>query len=508
MRETAVTILLIGLLGGLFGIGYCRSSRAPAPSEKSVAKTNPNESASGMATKSGAAPMRATPPMGAASAKQPVMAKRPAADPMRPRPKSAANNVLGRPLRVVGSDWALLAPSLLANGGLVPAKSNRYQKARLVVTHRRVTKIADIATALAKGGADKQGADIALLSLPAFVAAFEQLQGLKPRIFLVLGRSHGREALLGRSGATLPKLPAQGPVAMAGQTGTPATLLGLFSLDLAGIALDRVRVLAPTTPAGKKAPLVARLRQRRRPAGERLLLSTAEVTRLIPFVAVCPAGFLEAQPKVLGAWARITLASARLLERNVPEAARRLVKVKGAPDLVSLVSRLGWVRYMDIPDIARMAGLSGRSAVSLYALFKRMWRLWREVGVLSTPVPEQLPLSTAVIAELVRSTRAPKVRKRPPKQHRVTVRSLFLQALPAGRFSKASFIAEVGLLAALFERSALEIWIGQPRAEAQKLLKEIRDRFALPAGQLVLGGLPRALRRKRPKASIRICQAR
>lgn len=99
-----------------------------------------------------------------------------------------------------------------------------------------------------------------------------------------------------------------------------------------------------------------------------------------------------------------------------------------------------------------------------------------------------------------------------PKRYRVTAQSLFLRSVSAGQFSRISFIAEVGLLAGLFDRSALEVWGGQLRAKAHKLLQEIRARFALPAGQLVLGRLPRSLRRlgprAKPKASIRICQAR
>jgi hypothetical protein len=67
---------------------------------------------------------------------------------------------------------------------------------------------------LARGGADLLGADVAVLPLPAFVGAYEKLRALDPRVFLVVGFSHGREEIHAAPGALLKPPPGADEVKM------------------------------------------------------------------------------------------------------------------------------------------------------------------------------------------------------------------------------------------------------------------------------------------------------
>jgi hypothetical protein len=199
-------------------------------------------------------------------------------------------------------------------------------------------------------------------------------------------------------------------VVVQGRPGDASTLLALFALDQSGVSLDRVHLEPPTTTAGPRPPRGAaatlvtverslRSRDRRIDARE-LVLSTAEATHLVPIVAIAPAGYLDRNHAALVTWAETWLVGVDLLHTDPPGAARQIAADEAAPEVVDIIDAMGWVSFASMPDNARMAGLAGRGAVNLEVLFRTTWELWRAVGVLTTPQPERVPLSTAVIAEV------------------------------------------------------------------------------------------------------------
>ena len=104
-------------------------------------------------------------------------------------------------------------------------------------------------------------------------------------------------------------------------------------------------------------------------AGERspdlpakILLTTADASRLIPFVAVTAGGFARehaaAVAALLVAWDR----GATQLHADVPAAARRIAAEKSAPEPSVLLERLGWTADPGREDEGHALGLLGSDA--------------------------------------------------------------------------------------------------------------------------------------------------
>src|SRR5262245_12841406 len=109
---------------------------------------------------------------GSPAAPKPAVAATPAPEPPPP---------LKRTLRTVALGWELLAPGALtseaANG-----KPSAYKAAGLETSFTSAATMDDIASALAKGGGESGGADIAIVPLASYVAAYERLRALAPEI--------------------------------------------------------------------------------------------------------------------------------------------------------------------------------------------------------------------------------------------------------------------------------------------------------------------------------------
>lgn len=156
-----------------------------------------------------------------------------------------------RPLRVTSLGWELVAAGVALSapdgGAMGPA-----------IELAPETTLEAVEARLGRTGADPVGADIAVMPLPAFVLSYDRLRALDPRVFAVVGFSHGREELHAAPGALLKpppaadevKLVALGPASAGDATARAggsesATMLGLFAVDLLGVAPSRVRLVAP-----------------------------------------------------------------------------------------------------------------------------------------------------------------------------------------------------------------------------------------------------------------------
>jgi hypothetical protein len=336
-----------------------------------------------------------------------------------------------------------------------------------------------------RGGQDERGADLALLPLPAFVASYERLRALTPQVFFVVAWSRGRDAVLGD--AELLRAPPSGTVRLSGAPGASETLLGLFVLDQAGVSPKRVELVEADEAQRRGLQTLQRRRSGELDA-RRLILSTADATHLVPVVAVAPAGVVERRRGVLVKWARTWMAGARTLDTDPPATARLMASQKGAPEVVDLIDALGWLEFTDLHGAATAAGLSGRGAVNLDALFHRTWSLWRDVGLLTTPPPEHVPLTGTVIADLARDAAPP-----PPAQPRRVAQedpAVLLTRAVAGRrldsAAEAALVADVGFLAGVFSRSTVEVWIPRSPEVATRVARHAVERFGLPADRIAV----------------------
>lgn len=403
--------------------------------------------------------------------------------------------LLDRPLAVITSDWALAAPGVLQNDGLEPNKKAAFSKAGLSLRLKASEKPKDFENALARGGADDAGADVAILPLPEFVAAYEALKALDPVMFLVTGWSSGRDVLLSRF-ERLEKIPAQGPLMFRGTPGSSAMFLTAFVLDATGSGIERLELeaLDVSPPA---AALWALSRQELggvpKAYDGTVLLSTGEALQLIPYVAVAQRAFVERHTEALVTFSRVWFEGQTRVARDPTAASRRLAQLSDGPEPLALLAQLGEIRTSSVNDNALSAGVAGRGAVNLTSLFERCWRYWRSLSVLTTPSPERAPVSGEVITQLVLGNEQPTpARPSAPKlpSTQATGQAPLLQlnaAATAGDDSQ--IIGDVGFVAGVFARSTLRLSVYSQSAFDKKrteaLVGQISERFDLGEGRLI-----------------------
>lgn len=400
-------------------------------------------------------------------------------DPDAPRPK----------LRVVALGWEVLAPGVLANDGMTSTKDSAFSRAGLDVTFSSVVDTEEIELRLGRGGTDERGADVALMPLPAFVASYERLRALSPQVFHVVAWSRGRDVLVGNA-ELLHHPPARGDLRLHGTPGSSSTLLGLFALEQAGVSPSRVQLVADTGASLRHGLRAVERRKSRQLDARDLVISTAEATHLVPVVAVAPAGVVQGRRADLGTWSRVWLTGVQTLSRDPAAAARTLAAESGAPEAVDLIDALGWLDFTDVYGAARAAGLSGRGAVELDGLFHRTWSLWREVGLLTTPPPQRVPLTATIIADLAREATSPAPEPAPkPRDAGADGPGVLLtHAVPGRRLdpeAESRLVAEVGFSAGVFSRSTIEVWVPRSPEAAQRVASNATERFGLAEGRVV-----------------------
>jgi hypothetical protein len=487
LRTKIVFSLLLGLFVA-FGVIVARRSRtshqAPAPPAATAkALGAPVAAGSGAASASASAASSAS----------------------APAPDGGPSPLLDRPLRVTTLGWDLAAPGLIANGGLEAGANSDFSAAGIEVRLFAADAMGVIEGALARGGADKDGADIAVVPFCQFVASYERLRALSPEAFFVVGWSRGREALISSKDA----LPAPGDakeVKMVGAAGETATFLGLFALDAAGIPVSSVRLLSPTERTDDA--VLAAVDRDAAPADaarRHILLTTADASRLVPFVAVAQHGLLEKNGKALTAWARVWLEGTQKLSSDPPAAARQITAAPGAPEPIALLKRLGQIASAGLMDNAKIAGLSGRGALTLDSLFQRTYRLYRAAGLLATPAPEAAPIATAVIASLVRSNPALVTAPPPPRvspgaagsaasgkgapANVEALRALIPFRQADGKLDEPELLSTAAFFADVFERSVLRVSVGRGGAvdanATKRLIDTVTGQFDVAASRLV-----------------------
>jgi hypothetical protein len=401
-------------------------------------------------------------------------------------PADASAPRLDRPLRLVASSWELAAAALVANGGASPADGSATREAGLDLDVKVATSESDIENRLARGGADPEGADVAVLPLPSFVASYERLRALEPQVVHVVGWSRGREVLLGVRDAVLIKAGALAGDVVVASSDPSAGALALFALDEVGVAAARVRV-APDP----KDPALAALERplptdRPATAPGQVELTTADASRLVPFVAVVARGFVDGHLDAMTALLKAWVEGGAALYKDVPAAARRIAGQPGAPEPAALLERLAWIRDPGPADEAFSLGTTGRDLVTVDWLFARDWKLLRDTGTLTSPAP-----SGSVVATLpfTRAFPTPPPRASEPAFAPADPAARALLAHRMAKGDAAAIALEAATLASLFERSVVRV-SARPASLAREAVEAANEGHDFASGHLVAGTAP------------------
>jgi hypothetical protein len=259
--------------------------------------------------------------------------------------------------------------------------------------------------------------------------------------------------------------------------------------------MSAVHVVAPGAAHPDDPPLAAVDRGLAPTDGARrnILVTTADASRLVPYVAVAQHGLVDKHAPALVAWAKVWLEAQKKLGDDPPTAARTIVTAPGAPELLALLKRLGDIAPASLGDNARLVGLSGRGALSLEGLFQESWRLWRGAGILATPAPDNAPVSGAIIASLVRNNPSlitgAKPGGKPAPAGADALKALITFKQPEGKLDEPALLAQAGLFADAFERSAMRVAVVKggsvDAAATKKLIETVEQRFDVTPGRLV-----------------------
>lgn len=403
-----------------------------------------------------------------------------------------------RPLRVAALGWELVAAGVALSNGApgAPATAPAMELAP-------ETALDAVEARLARGGNDPQGVDVAILPLPAFVSSYERLRALEPRVFMLVGFSHGREEMHASPGALAKPPPGADEVkivALAPATSADAnmqkagsesaTVLGLFALDLLGVAPSRLRFVPAGSDAAKAAPFAAVVRGT---ADDRkVAFTTADASRLVPIVAVAPKAQLDARSKALEEWARAWASGLALAGKDAPNIARRLAAkegipfaagVGGAPEALHLVDRLGQIE----------AATTTKAPVTIEALTQKTWQLARAAGLTTSAAPDPLPVDMRIGNAVSPPPPAPARDAAgdadagatfAPAPANATLLVVY-RATDAGA-DASSVAAQIGFLAGVFDRAIFRVSAKGGDKAARAIASAACDKHDVPAARLAI----------------------
>jgi len=318
--------------------------------------------------------------------------------PAPPPENQTKTRVLERPLFVVGLGWDRLAPALLANAGKAPSKASSFSPSGLAVSVAPVDGLPDVIEALARGGGQEQGADVAIVPLPQWLAAQDKLQAIDPVVFYVAGWSHGREAVFGAPRADVAAPDDARPVRVGFKDIGPA-YLALFGFDAEGITPPDISLIgadadpAPSWQAVDVIDFEASTRSDVRPS---MRWTTSQASGLIPIVMVASRSWTETHPKALVAWLRGWLSGVGEVSGKVAEAARQLGRMDGAPQPLRLMRGLETWEPCSLKENLALFELDGPDAQPLRLVMRRTWNLLNR-SQLAAPVPRALPISADIV---------------------------------------------------------------------------------------------------------------
>jgi hypothetical protein len=381
-----------------------------------------------------------------------------------------------------------MVPGMLAREAELPSKAPNLKKQGIDAQFASVDP-EGLEAALARGGEDPRGADIAILPLPEFVASLERLKALDPVVFLVVGWSEGRDVVLAKQAEFNP--PASGAIKLGARPGSAAAYMALFGLETLAVGGERVSVVSPVASSGDW-DLLATSKREAKESSATLLFGTADASRLIPVVAVAQSGFVVKQEPTVMAFARAWFDGQRALAEDASGAARRVASEHGAIEPLQILEGLGELSPASLGENTALMALSGRGAATLERRFDRTWTAWRSVKLLGAP-PERTPLDSRIVAGLVLA--GGDLKPPPSKSQRATPgrtgKPLLVYRAPRGALAEDKVSETAAFLADVFPRSPITVTVHRGGEVDSKLtaglVTRCTDRFGLVKGRVVEG---------------------
>lgn len=427
-----------------------------------------------------------------------------AAEAAAPPPKPAE-----RPLRITTLGWELAA------AGVALAAPDGGVTVGPPIELAPETSLDQVEARLGRTGADAVGADIAIMPLPAFVVAYDRVRRLDLRAFAVVGFSRGRDEVHASAGALTKAPPAADEVklvafapptaneASAKAAGSEsATVLGLFALDLLGVAPARVRFVAPGSADAKGASFSAIVRGAT--DDRKLAFSTGDATALVPIVAIAPRKLLDESEGKMKDFAKAWFEGLARANKDASSVTRRLANkeavplgagVGGAPEAIALLDRLGQIEPAPLDKQRMLLGADAKGSASLETLMTRTWQLAKAGGLTTAGAPDPLPVDGRIVASIAPAPPTPPhapegdgggpdagVASFAPLAAGATTLVVYRAVDPSA--DSASVAAQIGFLSAVFEKAAFRVSAKGGEKAARAIATQARDRFSLPANRL------------------------
>ena len=408
----------------------------------------------------------------------------------------AVVKLLDRPLRITTLGLALAAPGTMVHDAVEAARDGGAPRASLEMEVTTVSTAQKLEARLVHGGADADGADVAILSLPDLVASAERLRALEPQAFMVVGFSQSTERFhpLGAS----PKIPPQGTDVKVhvppGERLASREWTALFALDAAQVPLARVKLLA-VDERPKDAQYVATTFLEKN-EGEHVL-STVEAPGLVPYVAVATKGLLSSKEAVLRAFAEGWILGMQRSYVDAAGAAKRVIgkegvvfsaASEGTGDLTAIVDQLGRISKVGLADEARYFGVPAKEGRRgpLAALASQMVEIFGEAGLTATPPTWEL-VDPKIVAHIAKDT--------PPSVERLECARARKGPILVRRendkaFDEAALQRKIESAALVFEGCALRVSLRAGEKGTTTFVESTRDKLGLSAAKLVVGKTP------------------
>ncbi len=308
--------------------------------------------------------------------------------------EAAAPIVPSNKLRLAVLSWELAAPI----AGMDPA----------MVEATVLSVPQGVETRLARGGDDTEGADLAVVPLAEFISMYDRLRALEPSVVAIAGYSHGKEELTAPGDAAAPK--AGETVGTSGEAA--ATMLSIYALDFMRTDVSKVKLVSDPADVANAAWVTGPHAATKK----RIVLSSADASRLLPAVIIAPRRTREAKKADLVKFVAAWFEGTARVRGNAPGVAKELEARKaplfsGASEkpqgALAIVERLGQIEWTTPQDNTDAFGITESKVMHVDDLMTLSWRLLRTAGVIAASTPAQLPITKDIVAEAAKVTPPP-----------------------------------------------------------------------------------------------------
>ena len=320
-----------------------------------------------------------------------------------------------------------------------------------------------VETRLARGGDDVEGADVAVVPLAEFIAMYDRLRALEPSVVAIAGYSHGKEELTAPGDAAAPK--AGDTVGTSGDAA--ATMLAIYALDFMRTDVSKIKLVQDPADVANAAWVTAPHAATKK----RIVLSSADASRLLPAVIIAPRRTRDAKKADLVKFVAAWFDGTARVRGNAPGVAKEL-EARKAPlfsvasekpqGALAIVERLGQIEWTTPQDNADAFGITESKVIRVDDLMSLSWRLLRTAGVIAASTPAQLPITKDIVAEAVKVTPPADAPRAPAELQDDAGAPKGLNVLLTRRYDDlddATLLADIAQTARLFDHGVVRVTV-------------------------------------------------